>query len=558
MILQELRKRPWLVFNFGVREKLTSGLGTLYFTAALREGGMDATRVNLSGTDVPADVAARVPEGAVVGLHSMSGLPLQRCLSLARYLRANRRDVPIVWGGPACTFYSDLIAESGLADVIVQGEGEPFAWAVTRGLTDGIDMHRSGGVVLVATPMVADLDTLPLLPNSFPLNDLVYPYDRFGKTVYAYDMQLSRGCWGKCRFCYVGSTRYRCHSAVRLSKELDLIAGTRVEFVRFLDDTFPLSSSIVETLEGWVRSVGRSMSFFCELRLEQLENTALLRRFARIGLRDVFVGLESGDANELAELGKPIDAGCLQSRVGTMRDLGVDVFVGLLLNIPGQTQLRLDRTLRVAASANATAYYPVFVRPYPGFPLRHQTMVSKEQTVNDVANQEWLELDANCTKDIPDQVLVDAMVKLKTLPLVKRALAQSSCMSIDEQARSDHLGLTVTAGQLCLEVPQKALGTMVDRRCAHEHCNALLLWALAEAGPTEWHLVRRTALRLVNHPNYFLRALALWVIGKQMPGTDLSSEDVEAAARSLLQDGHTLVRVMARRILNRMGVLQCA
>jgi radical SAM superfamily enzyme YgiQ (UPF0313 family) len=549
--IRDLSNRPWLVCNFGVAAKLTSGLGTLYLTAALRQSQVAAEYLNLAGQDVPDSITYRAPPGVVVALNAIAGLPLQRCLSVARSFRANRPDSTLVWGGPACTFYADAIDQSGLADIIVQGEGEPFARAVGGQTVTGLRVRSCSNSIVVTTPVLTDLDSLPVLPRWVSPTELVYAYDRFGVTVRAYDAQLSRGCWGKCRFCYVGNTGYRCRSARHFQEELSFITDQDVDFVRFLDDTFPLSESVLATLEHWVGQRRNPVGFFCELRVEQLQQRELLARFSNIGLTDIFVGAESGDTAELERLGKNLPVDALPSCIAFVRGLGVNAFVGLLLNLPAQTTASLANTLRLALLTEATAFYPVFARRYPGLGLTEPS-TGGPPSVGAIAQEEWLELGANCTTGISDDCLFEALIKLKTLPLVKKALRKPLCDSLASIVPSGRRDVHVENARLCIEVngAVSADEVRVDRLCPD--CCALFLWAIAESNATPPQRLKDAALAMASHTDYHIRALSLWVLLRRPTLLKGSAVAALACADALRHDVHALVRCFARRLSCRL------
>lgn len=96
-------------------------------------------------------------------------------------------DIPVLIGGPHATLYADELAELGVGDYIVRGEGE----TVITELVESGTRQRKPLIIEAPRP---DMDNIPLPDFSSFLN-----YEE----IKVYPLQTSRGCPYQCRFCAV-------------------------------------------------------------------------------------------------------------------------------------------------------------------------------------------------------------------------------------------------------------------------------------------------------------------------------------------------------------------
>jgi len=541
-----LSDREWTILNLGVADKRTPGLGSRYVTAALYQSNIAAACLNFSGGDIPYEIINELPQNSIVGIHGMTGSPLKRAIAVTRFLRRNRPDVLIVWGGPLCQSHPQSLAGSGLADIIVLGEAEPFVSAIGSASFEGIHLSNIYETPLITVPPLKDLDTLPGLTDFFPVSEMVYSNNRFGDIIPTYDIQISRGCWGTCDFCYVKDIPYRIRSPQHLEKELRALSGVSPEFIRFIDDTFPLNEALILMLERWISDITFKPIFFCELRLDQLHRRDLLKRFAAIGLRDVFVGVESGDARQLKTLNKTINIRAIQSTANFLLGQGINMYVGLLLNVRNQSMESLSATLRMACTTDATAYYPAFVKDY------HDS--SENVSLDNLASEEWLDLDKNVTVDLSDNILFNALLRLKTIHLVKAIINTRLNPDCPQIIKPGANAVHIHSGQLFLR-PDRIRVNAIEKAlesplCSHSECAALLLWSITDCHVIDKQMRYSIATHYLSHKSYHVRALALGVIYNAYSRHLPIARSVISTVRHLRNDKHVFVQVIANRVFH--------
>jgi hypothetical protein len=196
-------------------------------------------------------------------------------------------------------------------------------------------------------------------------------------------VQVTEGCsWNACTFCdFYRHTQFGVKSPERLDAHLrDLrdFFGASGALRRFLflgdanalcvghDRLLPLIERVASAfpvapagLEGaarraWVAERPErkdAISSFVDVYTGARKSVADLREYARLGLRRVYVGLESGDPDLLAWLEKPGTAEEAQQLVSTLHEAGIAVGIIVLLGAGGERffETHAARTARVLA-----------------------------------------------------------------------------------------------------------------------------------------------------------------------------------------------------------------
>ncbi len=228
-------------------------------------------------------------------------------LSVKRIVRAIRKmknDVFVFLGGYLPTLSPDrLLPEEKYVDAMVVGEGEVTVCELVRTVIRGGNWKKIRGIVyynegrlIVNKPreLVYDLDMFP-----FP--------KRVDNSRKVYTVITSRGCYGHCNFCgikefYQRNGRYRTRKRTpqNVVEEISCLEKScrGISEIRFNDDNFALSSFENQVwFEEFVTLVMKykiNKSYTCLLRANDIcKSKESLKIFKRIGLRMVFVGIES-------------------------------------------------------------------------------------------------------------------------------------------------------------------------------------------------------------------------------------------------------------------------
>jgi len=242
-----------------------------------------------------------------------------RMFELAKEFMSRGRLVMI--GGPYASLNPDEFQDK--CDILVCGEMEEIASEVFADIE--ADKWRS-----LYKGSLVDLSNSPV-----PRWDL-YPARRSMAAV----VQTSRGCPFQCEFCdviaYVG--RKQRHKPVDLVlRELDNIYRLGYRSVFLADDNFTVyrrrARELLTALIEWNRKPGhRPVSFATQLSLDAARDPDLLDLCAKAGLRNVFIGIETPNAESLLLTKKRQNVGVdIVGEVEKFLSHGIGVIGGIIV-----------------------------------------------------------------------------------------------------------------------------------------------------------------------------------------------------------------------------------
>jgi radical SAM superfamily enzyme YgiQ (UPF0313 family) len=214
-----------------------------------------------------------------------------RAIELAAKFRALGKLVII--GGPHASLNPENVREH--ADILVRGEIEDIAAEIFNDIAKGTWKREYVG----GKP---DLRHSPV-----PRWDL-YPRN----IALAAQVQTSRGCPFECEFCDVipyAGRRQRWKEPEQVIAELEILYEHGFKDVFFADDNLTVvrrrARELLRQLAEWNNSRPRGrMRFSTQVSIDAARDPELLELCARAGLQTVFIGIETPNAESLAEAQK--------------------------------------------------------------------------------------------------------------------------------------------------------------------------------------------------------------------------------------------------------------
>ena len=166
-----------------------------------------------------------------VGISSMSGEPIKVGLEVAKLVREQNSEIPIVWGGVHISLFSEQSLKSKFVDAIVKGEGE-FAFAkLLKSIEKGENIKK-----IWEEAKFIDLTSLDL--PAYDLIDLKKYYPDM------FDYESSRGCPHRCGFCYALNFHkmiWRSKSSRKVVEDIsEIIHKYKVNRIIFIEDNFDI------------------------------------------------------------------------------------------------------------------------------------------------------------------------------------------------------------------------------------------------------------------------------------------------------------------------------
>lgn len=258
----------------------------------------------------------------------------------------------IVVGGPISTFgYRELLAKYNNL-ICVRGEGETSFAEICSGYNQGkLDIEvlskipnlafNKGGVIFETIRKTEDLSIIRQ-PFRYYLSEIISQ-----KGIVR--IENSRGCsWSNCDFCSVsehyGAKCWRPFPIDFVIQQMILLSKNGCLAPYFTDEDFfggdykraiALAQSIIEEKEKG--NISPQMNFFFSVRINDVldkDGLNAIKIWKKAGLRELFVGLESGVQKQLQRYGKPATPNKNAEVIKILKGLDLQLDIGYILFDP--------------------------------------------------------------------------------------------------------------------------------------------------------------------------------------------------------------------------------
>jgi radical SAM superfamily enzyme YgiQ (UPF0313 family) len=334
--------------------------------------------------DYRASLKASLPDALCLGITLLTGRMIRAAVVVAREVRKDRPEIPIVFGGWHPSLLPAQTLEEQYIDAVVRGQGELTLLEIAQNLRAGLSFdsvlgvsHKPGGKAQHNPDRpVARVEDLPTPAFELANFELYERYTGVRKLPYA----SSIGCPYACHYCtdqVFYNRRFNAYSAQRVVSEVtDLVKRYRLDEVPLLDSNFPVNvKRAVEIAQGFVDSKVRfrwtfqaSTDLLCRMSDSEV---ALL---GEAGVSHMGFGTESASQEVLTLMNKK------HQRIDEMYETarksgqaGIRVTFNLILGYPGETEADRQETFRImgdiAGRYANVSFSPNIFTPYPGIPI---------------------------------------------------------------------------------------------------------------------------------------------------------------------------------------------
>ena len=339
-------------------------LGLLYLGAVLKKSGHEVKVIDNARIQLPVDkIVKRVKREnpRVLGVSTLTPTFTQG-IKIASAIKAELPDLKIIFGNYHATFtYERLLTKYPFVNYVVLGEGEQIFLELTNALErneeikkiKGIAFRHDGGVVKTPPrPFIQNLDELPL-PDRTLLeqeyhSEVVGMLGSSGKFT---TVLTSRGCPYNCRYCACSAfslRKVRFRSPKSVVAEMGLLQMEGYEEVGFVDDNLLLDRHRMEKICDLLKENGIKLTLWAEGRVDQASRE-VLRKFARVGCKTIYFGVESGNQKVLNYYGKNISPELSRKAMRNCKEAGIENIIGsFILGAPIETREDVQRTLDFA------------------------------------------------------------------------------------------------------------------------------------------------------------------------------------------------------------------
>lgn len=292
-------------------------------------------------------------------------------IKLFREIKHLNKNIITIAGGVHATLNPEDFADVAV-DIIGIGDGTLLLAEIIDALNNNQPLMEVPGIaipvgdgLLVKTAQrkyMPPADTLPL-PRRELVNHLSHKYYYLMHKPVA-TMKTTWGCWYRCNFCFTwritDGTPYS-RSPESIIEELLIIKAKDVYIV---DDIFLINKSRLRKLADLIRNYKIEKHYLCYARAGFIvENEEIIKEWAGLGLRAVFVGLDAVTDDELKHMNKQSPAHYNRKAIEILRKYQVDTYGSL---IPGANYEKKDWDRLWQFIEDAKLYY---VNISPATPL---------------------------------------------------------------------------------------------------------------------------------------------------------------------------------------------
>jgi hopanoid C-3 methylase HpnR len=314
-------------------------LGLERVASALLADGHEVRMVDLqvyAERELWRQVRAFEPEAVGFSLNYLANVP--EVVELAKEVKLARPRCLVFVGGHSVSFVAEhvLAHGEGAIDVVLRGEGEVGAPALLRvagppGWLDSAAKEVPGAVTAAGTGAPPGL--AGSLDDCLPARQLGGRRNRYfiGVLDPAASVELTRGCPWDCSFCSAWTFYGRSYR--RLSPEAAAADIGRVEEpgVFIVDDVAFINPEHGDEIARRLERRRVKKEYYLETRADVLlRNTEVFRRWRRLGLTYLFLGLESLEEEGLKAFRKKTTTGENERALELARAMGLQVVINII------------------------------------------------------------------------------------------------------------------------------------------------------------------------------------------------------------------------------------
>ncbi|MBN1913981.1 MAG: cobalamin-dependent protein [Candidatus Omnitrophica bacterium] len=351
-------------------------LGLAYIASYLEQQGHKVSILDLQAEELNSDeFKERIKNinPAFAGITSTT-VESEAALLIARLIKEINPMIMVILGGVHPSIMPEEMLKDPAVDFVARGEGE---YTLSELLTKGKDISSISGLSYrfgqsfkhnPDRPFIESLDEMPLPAYHLLPMEKYRPSQGNYKRLPAASMIATRGCPGRCTFCYTGVSgrKIRTRSAQNLVKEIKLLkAEYKIKEISFYDDTFTAFKENIADFCRRITSEKIDITWSCMSRVDYVD-ARILALMKKAGCHQIGYGIESASPEILKNIKKTFPLESAKEAVELTKKAGIDVRAMFMLGNPGETEETLADTVDFALSLKPDIAVFNITTPLPG------------------------------------------------------------------------------------------------------------------------------------------------------------------------------------------------
>ena len=377
MSFKVLLINPNVPGNYRKAKIATTNLGLSFLSAYVqRENSVECSIIDARFLGkIPQQVFEQVSSFSpqLIGISLLVDEASQWTESFLHLVRKKYPTIPIVLGG----YFPSLLPETvlgkfPLADLAILGEGEITLSELIEAIQKNKDWKHIPGIAYRENEKILFSPPRALLEN---LDDLPYA-ERYMAEGNGHNMEAmlegTRGCLFSCSFCAVHpfhkrsvGSRLRLRSAESLAAEVETLCRTypQLQSFRFVDPDFisPHTEQRAATFARLLKNNIRDIDFMCDTRINSvLKNKALLTELQQVGLKRLYLGIESGSDKILQKMRKGISRDEILAGIQILKEIGIDYSYGFMMITPWSLEQDIEDNIEILSTIGRIEFRSLF------------------------------------------------------------------------------------------------------------------------------------------------------------------------------------------------------
>jgi len=397
-------------------------------TVAKRAGWQVKIRDLRMGEDFAEACRDAAERGGVVAMPTfIDSYPVN--VRIMQRVRELNPQVTTIIGGALVSSIPEPLIRSLTPDYTILGEGEATLLELLDHIEGGGDPAGALGIAglgllldgkLHLTPrrkQLMDLDVLPI-PDLF-----LFPSVQQNPEIPELGLTTSRGCYGRCSFCFLNMHKLSYKSPERFEAEVaDLVRKHNIKYFYINDLTFTSNLERTYKICDVLKKFG--LIWTCSTRVERIK-PELLRYMHDCGCRDIWYGVESVDQKVLDLADKATKVEEIEYAVAETVKAGIKVAANLIVGLPGESEESLRKMMDFCRMSEVIPISIKYLTPFPGTKI-YDMAVERGFITDHIAYLESL-----AQRKVNDEN--DAIINLTDLPEPKLRAAFAELLLIRQE-----------------------------------------------------------------------------------------------------------------------------